>query len=228
MRMARATVWAEKGPKDAVNDPRKKIHSSNKKGRFGKLFASGNGSAMASPQQQSSKPSKAKLRLYAAPQHDTLVPRLSASEANESDDFTNFTSSTYVPTTRTSNAPSLARSSLHHSMSQSNSMHNFNESAPPSPVRQHPRRMDSLASSGTDSLHKDAEAAFEASSRRTLSQVQFGLPGSNLTSPRSGSPTQLQQYTTHHVPSDSDDDGIEHEAPRPRLFIANADISDSE
>lgn len=36
LRMAKATVWAERGPKDSVNDVRKaKVSSSQKRGRFG-------------------------------------------------------------------------------------------------------------------------------------------------------------------------------------------------
>lgn len=230
LRMAKATVWAEKGPKDAVSDSRKNLSSSQKKSRFGmKIFNSSNTTA---PSAQYVKPQKTKLRLYAAPQHTTLVPRLSASEANDGDDFTNFTSSTYVNDKRASNAPSLARSSLQHTRSQTDSIHKTHsihniDSAPSSPNRPAPRADFTTASGASSSI--DADAALTASSRRTLSQSQFMFPSTtHVTTSRSGSPTQLQQYTTHHNPSDSDDEDREPEVRRPKLFIANADISDSD
>lgn len=222
LRMAKATVWSERGPKDAISDARKKSTGSQKKGMFGKLFTGNtNGLPLQQQPMQYAKPSKTKLRNYAAPQHTTLVPRLSASEANETDDFTNFTSSTYLNDKRASHTPSLARSSLYQTQSQSNSIYNV-ESAPTSPIKE-PRRMDSVASSYTSSGTKDLDGAFSASTLRTAT---FTLP-SNTAVSRSGSPTQLQQYTVNHIPSDSDDD-IEPVLPRTKLFIANADLSDSD
>lgn len=37
MRMAKATVWAERGPKDAVSDVRKSKVAPQKKGKFGHM-----------------------------------------------------------------------------------------------------------------------------------------------------------------------------------------------
>lgn len=231
MRMAKATVWAERGPRDAVNEGRKvKPQSTAKKSRFGmKMF---NGPTPAGTQ---AKPGKTKLRLYAAPQHTTLVPRLSASEANDNDDFDNFASA--APTLaekRMSNAPSITRSSLHHTASRTNSLLNSSATvleptapatAPSSPGRL-PHRMDSVASS-------NANSSILEDKQRT-GQAVFSLPvgaGSQYTVSRTGSPTQLQQYTTHHLnvsDSDCSDPGNAVAENRPRLFIANADISDSD
>lgn len=222
MRMAKATVWAERGPKDAVSEGRKlKTSSSTKKARFGMKMFNGGPAPV-----QYAKPPKTKLRLYAAPQHTTLVPRLSASEANDIDDFDNFASAAPMALAekRTSNSPSLAaRSSLHQSMSRGNSIHTGDRSAPSSPGPK-PSRMDSVASSVATSSLRDVDDLF--TTRRTLSPSQFNF-ASGVTTSRSGSPTQLQQYTMHHISSDSDDEdrGVQE---RPKLFVANADISDSD
>lgn len=191
--------------------------------------------------QAQSKPLKSKLRLYASAEHTTLVPRLSASEANDIDDFDNFTSTApnYSLEKRHSAAPSIAKSSLRHSVSRNNSLHNTIEAAENSvldPLNR-PVRMSSVASSGATSSSfnvMDDPASFSGSSARLASALpRFNGSSSpaQMTFPspsRSGSPTQLQQYTAQHVPSDSESEEI-HLENRPKLFIANADVdSDSD
>lgn len=247
MRMAKATVWAERGPKDAVYQKKKpKPQTSARKGMFGiKLFNGGSNSSsnQTSNSTTNAKPSKTKLRLYAAPQHNTLVPRLSASEANDVDEFDNFTSTAPPMEKRTSNAPSLARSSL--IQSRTGSLYNNSSNTPnidsslsaaaatttssPGPVR-----MDSVTSSLANSILRDPEDMFSRKPLTTTTTAsapspQFALyPSSGFTTSRSGSPTQLQQYTMQHLGSDSDDDVDRMIEQRPRLFVANADLSDSD
>lgn len=225
MRMAKATVWAERGPKDAVFQRKGKVPSSTRKGMFGiKIFNGGQAGS-----NTSAKPSKTKLRLYAAPQHNTLVPRLSASEANDNDDFDNFASAApHLLEKRTSTAPSLARSSLQQATSRTTSLYNTTgviDSLPASPGPK-PARMDSVTSSVATSSLRDPEDMFTRKPVVGASTVFATYPSSGFTTSRSGSPTQLQQYTAHHLPSDSDEDGTLEQ--RPRLFIANADLSDSD
>lgn len=237
LRMSKATVWAERGPKDAVSDSRKlKQPNANKKSRFGMKIFNGNSPAPV----QYAKPSKSKLRLYAAPQHTTLVPRLSASEANDYDEFDNFASAAPLADKQTSNAPSITRSSLNRSMSRTNSFHHLEQpqqqaSAPSSPGPKQHFRMNSVVSSGpsvpdSDTLFPSSTTTTTtATTRQTIPSTSHftfpGTPGNGFpaTTSRSGSPTQLQQYTTHHLPSDSDDEDRYQPESRPKLFIANAD-----
>ncbi|CCG82610.1 protein of unknown function [Taphrina deformans PYCC 5710] len=234
--MTQATVWAGRGPRDAVNDRSKvKPNTATKRGRFGmKLFSA--------QTQAQSKPLKSKLRLYASAEQTTLVPRLSATEANDNDDFDNFTSTApnYGVEKRHSAAPSIGKSSLRNSVSRNNSLHNTVEAAETSvfePLNR-PVRMSSIASSGATSSSFnviDDPVSFSGSSGRLASALPringTSSPAQTASFPspsRSGSPTQLQQYTMQHVPSDSESDDIQLES-RPKLFIANADVdSDSD
>ncbi|ORY79047.1 hypothetical protein BCR37DRAFT_101889 [Protomyces lactucae-debilis] len=222
MRIAKGTVWAERGPKDAVNEQRKQKVAQTKKRGFGMKMFHG------APPAQQARTGKSKLQPYAAPQHTTLIPRLSASEANDDNDqdFDNFTSSANYEAKRTSAAPSLSKSSLRR---YPTSTHNSTftpdvPSVPTSPVGlTRLNHLDSGLSSGANSSAQH-DMPFPAPN-----QTSFGFGStSGFATSRSGSPTQLQQYTQQHIPDDSDDEESRYHQPRQKLFIANADISDSD
>jgi hypothetical protein len=179
------------------------------------------------PPTQQTRTGKVKLQPYAAPQHTTLIPRLSASEANDNDDdFDKFTTSAAIEARRTSAAPSISKSSLkRYPTSTHNSTHAPEASfAPTSPLGiQKASRINSFVSSTGDSTIPQ-DQPFPAST-----QPLFGFGGqTGFATSRSGSPTQLQQYTQQHVPDDSDDEAAGYQQPRQKLYIANADISDSD
>lgn len=148
-----------------------------------------------------------------APQHTTLVPRLSASEAVNDDDeeFDKFASisgqqgSTLSPS---HDRRSVADSEL--------------------PLHTVPRRMSSVVSSTASSLNSSSMRRERESLIMTPAHSSFNYPSSHYVPSQTGSPTQLQHYTRNGQ-SDDEDSNLIVDLPRPKLFVANADVvSDSD
>lgn len=156
-----------------------------------------------------------------------MIPRLSASEAVDNDDeFDNFASSTgFAQDKRSSRLgqSSLAQGytrSLGHAPTQTQTL-SPEYGVGRTEVSNTPNRIDSIASSGASSFHQRDDGLF----MKTLN-TQFEHTSSQPS--RTGSPTQLQQYSRHETANESEDEVLEIDTGR-RLFIANADIdSDSD